>query len=130
MKSSCKSVGKRLICPSCGSVFVVCQSCYTGHRYCSIECRKLGRRSSLNRTSAYYQKSSFGRINHRERQKRYRKNRALQKSVTHQTSVFPSSDVRKPSLRRPPNRRKRPQRQQVSNCLICGQRIDWFFNFF
>lgn len=74
--------GYRRKCPGCFYFFVICQSCHRGQRYCSYECRYGGRLATFRRGSQTYQRSPIGRIKHRERQKKYRKNRQLKKIVT------------------------------------------------
>ena len=125
----------RLICPQCKEIFSICVHCYRGHRYCSSHCKTLGRRQTYKRSSSAYQSSFQGRKNHRQRQKIYRKNRQLQKSVTQHSSVKLVKALNKPpSLRRPVNIRSSHRRSGRSsgkpNCLCCGRPLDRFFNYF
>ena len=56
----------------CGSPFWICRSCDRGHRYCSPLCRQRNRRRQLREANRRYQRSTEGRLDHRDRQRAYR----------------------------------------------------------
>ena len=72
-------------CRACNAVFVICRSCDRGHRYCSPECRVLALREQRRRANRRYQHSPEGRLDHRDRQREYRK-RCAQRRVTDKSS--------------------------------------------
>jgi hypothetical protein len=78
--------------PDCLSLFAICSGCDRGQRYCSPSCRSQARRRQHRAANRRYQCSTEGRLDHRDRQKRYRC-RPCAKSVTDQGSQksdFPS----------------------------------------
>lgn len=82
----------------CGRVFFVCRSCDRGQRYCGDKCRTWARMVSVVLARAAYALSDKCRERSRERQKRYRRRKALlamveKKSVTDQSSQTGQSAV-------------------------------------
>ena len=71
--------------PDCLSLFAICSCCDRGQRYCSLSCRSQARVRQHRAANRRYQRSSEGRLDHRDRQKRYRC-RPGAKSVTDQGS--------------------------------------------
>lgn len=71
--------------PDCLSLFAVCSCCDRGQRYCSPSCRSQARVRQHRAANHRYQRSTEGRLDHRDRQKRYRC-RHCAKSVTDQGS--------------------------------------------
>lgn len=119
------------ICPSCGTRFLVCVRCDRGHRYCSESCKDAGRKSTYRRASKTYQASDNGRINHRKRQKTYRKNRHLKENVTQHSSPTTQKDLkRKPvGFAQNPNLKPKlsePNDSQDFACQFCQRKIEWF----
>jgi len=70
----------------CGMVFYICRCCDRGQRYCSSHCRQKARREQRRQANRRHQDSDDGRLDHRDRQKAYRR-RHPKKSVTDHTSV-------------------------------------------
>lgn len=127
---ACEGAGFRRKCPGCFQFFIVCESCDRGHRYCHSDCKSLGRKQTFKRSSRLYQSSPTGRHNHRKRQKRYRKNRLLKKTVT-QHSLETTKKSLKPRSHHRSFRMQdiRPEKKDfVSSCVICRRQVLWFFN--
>lgn len=78
----CRAVG-------CGAMFFICLSCYRGQTYCSQPCRQKSRREQLRQANRRYQQSLEGRLDHRDRQRQYRRRRCGR--VTDQSSLAPYS---------------------------------------
>lgn len=84
--------------PECGRPFFICRSCFRGQRYCSAVCRDLARRQQRRIANHRHQHSPEGRLDHRDRQRAYRRRHA--RRVTDQGSARRSSSgsiVRQPS---------------------------------
>ena len=126
-----KTIGNQRRCPGCTKFFVICRSCDRGHRYCSSNCKLYGRRKSWKRSTKIYQQTPTGKINHSERQKRYRKNRQLKNSETQH-----SSEIVKNSLQTIPIKKvapgigsvRKPGFVPASNCIHCHRNIRFFIN--
>ena len=118
-----KVEGYRIKCPQCLKFFVICTSCYRGHRYCSESCRTSARRGRSRARNLIYSKQPQAKKLHRLRQNRYRKKVLESKNVT-DASSNPNLDDLKPSL---PNwiehqvdsLPKAPGRK----CLCCGREV-------
>ena len=78
----CRAVG-------CGAMFFICLSCYRGQTYCSQPCRVKSRREQLRQANRRYQQSWEARLDHRDRQRAYRRRRYSR--VTDQSSLAPYS---------------------------------------
>jgi len=65
----------RRVCRRCGSIFGVCRSCFRGQCYCSERCRKKARRDRHRQANRRHQETPWGRDDHRDRQRDYRKRR-------------------------------------------------------
>jgi len=74
----CRTVG-------CGAMFFICLSCYRGQTYCSQPCRQKNRREQLRQANRRYQQSLEARLDHRDRQRQYR--RRCCGRVTEQSSL-------------------------------------------
>jgi hypothetical protein len=85
--------------PGCGAVFYVCRPCDRGQRYCSERCRAKGRREQRRAANRRHQRSEEGRLDHRDRQREYRR-RLARVRVTDQGSdaEYRSSTLPPPSL--------------------------------
>ena len=69
---------------ACGAVFYLCPSCDRGQRYCSERCREKVRREQRRAANRRHQRSDEGRLDHRDRQREYR--RRMVSRVTDQGS--------------------------------------------
>lgn len=87
----------------CGALFWICRHCDRGHRYCSDRCRAKARREQRRAANRRHQQSPEGRLDHRDRQRAYRK-RLARARVTDQGSgrdfysdnvPFPESSTQK-----------------------------------
>lgn len=80
-------------CHRCYAPFWICRPCDHGQRYCSSQCRASARREQQRLANRRHQQSLEGRLDHRDRQRAYRK-RCAQRRVTDQSSpafVFASN---------------------------------------
>jgi hypothetical protein len=133
---ACSAVFRQRVClfPSCGAVFYLCPHCDRGQRYCSSRCRDKSRRRQRREANRRHQQSVEGRLDHRDRQRAYR--RRLQARVTDQSSLRTSPCVNLtappvPGLTQaPPTADFCPwsDAEHVANwvvCQICGRRGRW-----
>lgn len=72
---------------SCRALFEICSCCDRGHRYCSEPCRDRGLRQARREANRRHQQSPEGRLDHRDRQRTYRRRR--RESVTDNSSPSP-----------------------------------------
>ena len=70
----------------CHAVFWICAHCDRGQRYCSLACRAEARLQQRRCANCRHQRSPEGRMDHRDRQREYRRRRA-QARVTDQGSL-------------------------------------------
>jgi hypothetical protein len=71
----------------CRATFFVCPRCDRGQRYCSLHCREQARLHQRRCANRRHQQSPEGRLDHRDRQRKYRRRRA-QARVTDQGSLL------------------------------------------
>jgi len=76
-------------CTRCHRQVVICSCCDRGNIYCGPCCSQEAREESLHEAGKRYQNTFAGKINHAERQRRYRE-RA--KKVTHHSSIEPGNN--------------------------------------
>ena len=76
----------------CRTIFYICRCCDRGQQYCREGCRCVCRREQCRAANRRHQQSPEGRLDHRDRQREYR--RRLKKMVTDQSSGDDSSCVR------------------------------------
>ncbi len=62
---------------ACGAVFYVCRCCDRGQRYCTERCRDEARRAQRRAANRRHQCSVEGRLDHRDRQREYRRRLVL-----------------------------------------------------
>ena len=67
----------------CGAVFWICRHCDRGHKYCGERCRRKARRQQHRDANRRNQQSREGRLDHRDRQRAYRKRCRLQRVTDH-----------------------------------------------
>lgn len=122
----------------CHAVFWICRHCDRGQCYCSEACRTQARLEQRRRANCRHQRSPEGRLDHRDRQREYRRRcteRTRQARVTDQGSLsiassanIPQWDARstetaiQPSpavifARRWPEHRPGP----LLHCIVCGR---------
>jgi len=70
----------------CRTLFFLCPSCDHGQRYCSLPCRQHARLRQRRCANRRHQQSPEGRLDPRDRQRRYRR-RQIQTRVTDQGSL-------------------------------------------
>lgn len=112
---------------SCRAVFFICRPCYSGQTYCSSWCRRTERREQLRQANRRHQQSPGGRLDHRDRQRAYRRRRAATgvtdqgRQAAHRSRKLPSCR-RRVATRRPHGTRGRsvPARGRA-RCVSCGQ---------
>jgi len=79
-------VFRQRVCRGCNAVFCICRSCDRGQRYCDLRCRLPALREQRRRANCRHQHSPEGRLDHRDRQREYRK-RCAQRRVTDTSSL-------------------------------------------
>ena len=124
---------RQLFCRAagCRAMFFICLSCYRGQTYCSGECRQKSRREQLRQANRRYQQSWEARLDHRDRQREYRRRRC--RRVTDQSSLVPHACGRMnpalaPVSMRPAfseseelHRRSRQEGFHRLFCILCGR---------
>ena len=77
----------------CGARFFVCRACDRGQRYCSAACRAQARTQQQRNARQRHQRSRAGRLDHRDRQRAYRRRRAVRRhaAVTSSAATLPTS---------------------------------------
>jgi hypothetical protein len=127
---------------NCGQMFFICSRCDRGQVYCSPSCREMARRLQLRSANLRHQRSEEGRLDHRDRQRAYRRRLATDayssttKSVTdHGSNHHHSYDTVCAALRcdsepdaldagliRPtPPQWRPPFNHPGVVCLVCGR---------
>jgi len=101
----------------CGAVFYVCRSCDRGQRYCSQRCRRKARREQRRAANRRHQSSEEGRLDHRDRQREYRR-RLARVRVTDQGS---GTQLRSSTLPPLSLADLQPVAGEVI-CCVCGRR--------
>ena len=72
---------------SCGALFLICSHCDRGQRYCSLDCRLQSRAEQLRASRRRHQQSPEGRLDHRDRQRDYRRRKAASSAIISAISV-------------------------------------------
>ena len=67
----------------CRAMFLLCSNCDRGQRYCSLECRRAARLRQHRAANRRYQQSLEGKLDHRDRQQRYRERRCRARVTDH-----------------------------------------------
>ena len=83
----------RLFCrgSGCGAMFYICGSCYRGQVYCGERCRRRMRRNQMRLANRKHQDSPEGKLDHRDRQRVYRKKCRLRRVTDHTSARRPRS---------------------------------------
>jgi hypothetical protein len=102
---------------ACGSVFYVCRPCDRGQRYCSERCRDKARREQRRAANCRHQRSLEGRLDHRDRQREYRRRLAARR-VTDQGSGEEVCAFTLPPLTLAPVETA----SDAVICCVCGRR--------
>jgi hypothetical protein len=123
---------RQLFCRAvdCGAMFFICLSCYRGQTYCSQPCRQKSRREQLRRANRRYQQSLEARLDHRDRQRQYR--RRFCGRVTDQSSLSSYSCRRinrarlgksapRAATQSPRLRSSQPESFHRLVCSLCGR---------
>jgi hypothetical protein len=128
------------VCRRCYALFWICRPCDRGQRYCSPPCRASARWQQQRQANRRHQQTPEGRLDHRDRQRAYRK-RCTQRRVTDQSSPalvsgsnmqpwdFEStqkaarvgSSARQVRFRVLPAWRRTARKLSPPRCLICGR---------
>lgn len=110
---------------ACGKVFWICRHCDRGQRYCSPLCRQQAYRQQRRRANRRHQQSTEGRLDHRDRQRDYRRRRIAAR-VTDQGSHRSSFRCRirlQATTPTPVQRQSRPRAfSGWLRCIVCGRR--------
>jgi hypothetical protein len=114
-------------CARCGRQVAICRHCDRGNRYCGPDCAQAARRASRRAAGARDQRRRPGRMNHAQRQRRYR---ARRRKVTHQGSLAPVPGVSLPpesrALAPPPNAPASAPAPKGLRCHFCGRACSAF----
>jgi hypothetical protein len=87
---------QRFCCAAaCGARFFVCRACDRGQRYCSAACRAQARAQQRRTARQRHQRSVAGRLDHRDRQRAYRRRLAVRSHLSVSLSV-PTPDTAPP----------------------------------
>ena len=109
----------------CHAVFWICQHCDRGQHYCSLACRTAARLQQRRSANCRHQRSLEGRLDHRDRQRAYRRRQA-QARVTGQGSLSIISPAPCGCGTPGPTRiaQSWPAQQPVRLlcCIICGRK--------
>ena len=102
-----------VVCPICSTQFVICRSCFRGHRYCCHDCRDHGYREARRRARRKYSQSTEARLDHCDRNRRYRFNKkwTIKNCVMDKSSKIILEQL-KPSQPKLVN--------QPTFCFLCG----------
>ena len=111
-------VGYVLQCKQCSEVFVICKSCYRGHKYCSKSCRDEGYKENQSKAKKKYETSEEAKLDHRDRSRRYRLK--LKENVTHETSNFLSFKIKTPLQHKDFHEAVNKVRDCSGICISCG----------
>lgn len=103
-----------LKCGNCMSHFVICRSCYRGHRYCSPECRDRGYAEAKKRARKKYAQTPEARLDHQDRNRLYRLGRKWNRenfvmdksSMSDSMAVVPKAEKSSP---------------KASCCIVCDR---------
>lgn len=88
-------VGLVLVCQCCDKYFVICKSCYRGHKYCSLDCKLTGYESRRKTARQKFENTFEEKLDHADRQARYRE----RQKVTDKSSKLNIKNVNLHSLR-------------------------------
>ena len=132
METAVEVVLRQRVCRAkhCGAVFWICRHCDRGQQYCSDRCRVKARREQRLAANLRHQQSLEGRLDHRDRQRAYRRRRA-QARVTDQGSQAPliGCNILLPIFASPQNEESDRSSEQnrpnpeagIPYCIICGR---------
>lgn len=67
--------------PACRARFFLCRACDRGQGYCSAACRAQARAQQRRAARQRHQQSPAGRLDHRDRQRAYRRRRAVRQHL-------------------------------------------------
>lgn len=71
----------------CRALFLICSHCDRGQRYCSLDCRRQSRVEQLREARLRHQQSPEGCLDHRDRQRAYRRRKAASSAGASAISV-------------------------------------------
>lgn len=71
----------------CRALFLICSHCDRGQRYCSLDCRIQSRIEQRRAARRRHQQSPEGRLDHRDRQRAYRRRKAASSAGVSTISV-------------------------------------------
>jgi hypothetical protein len=106
-------------------VFWISRHCDRGQRYCSPLCRQRAYRQQRRLANCRHQQSTEGRLDHRDRQREYRRRRTNAR-VTDQGSLRSSFHCRILLQAKTPTLVRRQSRPRAFSgwlrCVVCGRR--------
>lgn len=104
-----------LECPTCQIHFIICRSCFRGHKYCSGSCRDFGYQQKTKLAKKKYALSADAKRDHADRNRVYRinkKKRIKTKNIVMDKSSAQSLDTVTVST---------IIEKFCPRCIICGQ---------
>ena len=105
-------------CHRCKVPVIICSACDRGNIYCGSSCSQAARVQNHRRANAAYQNTIKGKLNHAERQRRYRMKQSTKK-VTDHSSITEAPDGSLPSE---PSK-DYPQPVKSLCCSFCGKQV-------
>ena len=75
----------------CGARFFLCPACDRGQCYCSAVCRQRARTCQRRTARQRHQRSPAGRLDHRDRQRAYRRRLAVRRHTEQATAPTPAT---------------------------------------
>jgi hypothetical protein len=106
-------------CVRCHNQVIICSCCDRGNIYCGSICSQESRKESHRRSDKRYQDTYRGRVNHANRQRRYRE--CKQKNVTdHGSKETTTNDLLQLDI----NEAVKIVREDELRCHFCGHSCD------
>lgn len=103
----------------CAALFYICRACYRGQRYCSEACRQVSRREQRRAANRRHQQSLEGRLDHIDRQRAYRRRRAVRVTDQGSAAGLACGSI---AATAPIGRRAGRGAGHGVRCLVCGRR--------
>ena len=76
-------------CHRCNVPVIICSDCDRGNIYCGSNCSQAARVQNHRMANAAYQNTIKGKLNHAERQRRYRMRQSTKKVTDHSSIIEP-----------------------------------------
>lgn len=107
-----RSSGKIIQCSYCDQQFVIHHHCYRNHKYCCDWCRRKGYELRRKLARRKYADSEEARLDHNDRQRRYRdENKGKDQKIFQ--SMLDKTSIKDPEIIKP----------DLEFCIVCRQRV-------